>query len=205
MNSKAERQPAGEPQVQVTVKETRGGWLSFSRSFGGEMGRKAKERRDDIVIMALGITLGLICALFPWYIFFNQEKFGVRAVKFQGGGQQVSEPMSLSPQPQLVGKPMNLDEVPIMQLDLLATGTLPDRDDEVATPSLADQPFPADEVKYDLVHVANGRAMIADEEGLWVVQVGSRLPDQSRVAAIEQRDGKWVLVTTSDRVVELVR
>ena len=38
--------------------------------------------------------------------------------------------------------------------------------------------------------------MIEDDAGLWVVQPGSMLPDSSRVAAIEQRDGKWVLVTT---------
>lgn len=165
--------------------------------------RKAKERRDDIMVMALGVTLGLICALFPWYIFFNQEKFGVRAVKFEGSGRQVSQPMSLSPQPELVGRPMILDEVPIMQLDLLATGTLPDPDEETGLPDLAEQPFPADLVKYDLVHVANGRAMIADDVGLWVVQVGSRLPDQSRVTAIEKRDGNWVLVTSNDRTVVL--
>jgi hypothetical protein len=36
-----------------------------------------------------------------------------------------------------------------------------------------------------------------------VVQRGSRLPDNSRVAGIEQRDGKWVLVTSADRVIEL--
>ncbi len=45
--------------------------------------------------------------------------------------------------------------------------------------------------------------MIEDSDGLWVVQRGSQLPDASRVAAIEQRDGRWVLVTTHDKVVEL--
>ncbi|TPO11857.1 hypothetical protein FJ980_04530, partial [Mesorhizobium sp. B1-1-5] len=42
---------------------------------------KSADRRSDFVIAALGITLGLICALFPWYIFFNQEQFGVQAIK----------------------------------------------------------------------------------------------------------------------------
>ena len=42
-------------------------------------------RRSDLTVAALGITLALICALFPWYIFFNQDQFGVRAMKFQGG------------------------------------------------------------------------------------------------------------------------
>ena len=50
-----------------------------------KLNRKA-DRRSDFVIAALGVTLGLICALFPWYIFFNQEQFGVRAIKFGGTG-----------------------------------------------------------------------------------------------------------------------
>ena len=45
--------------------------------------------------------------------------------------------------------------------------------------------------------------MIEDSDGLWVVQRGSQLPDASRVAAIEQRKGRWVLVTSNDTVVEL--
>ena len=29
---------------------------------------KKRDRRSDLTVAALGITLGLICALFPWYI-----------------------------------------------------------------------------------------------------------------------------------------
>ena len=45
--------------------------------------------------------------------------------------------------------------------------------------------------------------MIEDDAGLWIVQRGSTLPDSSRVSSIEQRDGKWVLVTSTDQVIEL--
>jgi hypothetical protein len=45
--------------------------------------------------------------------------------------------------------------------------------------------------------------MIEDNSGLWVVQTGSTLPDSSRVKSIEQRAGKWVLVTNTDRVLEI--
>ena len=61
---------------------------------------------------------------------------------------------------------------------------------------------PGDEAQFRLVHVANGRAMIEDEAGS-AVQTGSTLPDLSRVASIEQRKGKWVLVTSTDRVIAL--
>jgi hypothetical protein len=56
-----------------------------------------------------------------------------------------------------------------------------------------------------MVHVANGRAMIEDDAGLWIVQRGSILPDSSQVSSIEQRNGKWVMVTSTDQVIELSR
>jgi hypothetical protein len=167
---------------------------------------KEGKRTSDLTIAALGITLGLICALFPWYIFFNQEKFGIRAMKFQGGGAPVTGPIAVGPQPERVGAPMNVDEVPMLDLDLFATGTTKKADDdeqEAAPPSVEEQPFPAEIPQFRLVHVANGRAMIADEAGLWVVQRGSVLPDSSRVMTIEQRGGNWVIVTSDDRVIEM--
>jgi hypothetical protein len=163
-------------------------------------------RASDLVIAALGIALGLTCAFFPWYIFFNQEKFGIRPMKFEGGGSGASGPVSVGPQPQRIGAPMTVEDVPIMQLDLFSTGALPEDeggDGGKRAPGLDEQPFPGDVPQFRLVHVANGRAMIQDDAGLWVVQAGSMLPDSSRVAGIEKRDGKWVLVTSTDRVVEL--
>ena len=101
---------------------------------------------------------------------------------------------------------MTVEDVPIMQLDLFSTGTLPDKTEDGGSGTRArprPAAFPADDAQFRLVHVANGRAMIEDDTGLWVVQPGSMLPDSSRVAGIEKRDGKWVLVTSTDRVVEL--
>ena len=160
---------------------------------------KKADRRSDFVIAALGVTLGLICALFPWYIFFNQEQFGVQAIKFggtgtnsgrEGGGVVTSR-----------SAPLTAKDLPNTSIDLLATGTVQDE----ATPAQppGDQPFPADVAKFRMVHVANGRAMIEDDAGLWIVQRGSKLPDSSIVSSIEQRGGKWVLVTSTDQVIEL--
>ena len=161
--------------------------------------KKESSRRSDFVVAALGITLGLICALFPWYIFFNQEQFGVQAIKFGGtgtnsgraGGGVVAERSA----------PLTAKDVPAANLDLLATGTVQDD----PNPAPAEQPFPADATKFRMVHVANGRAMIEDDAGLWIVQRGSILPDSSEVASIEQRNGKWVMVTSTDQVIELSR
>jgi hypothetical protein len=62
-----------------------------------------------------------------------------------------------------------------------------------------DQPFPGAS-GFRLLHVSNGRALIEDPSGMYVVRVGSILPDESRLATIEQRDGKWVIVTSNGDV-----
>lgn len=163
--------------------------------------KKQSDRRSDFVVAALGLTLGLICALFPWYIFFNQEQFGVQAIKFGGtgtnsgraGGGVVAERSA----------PLTVKDVPAANLDLFATGTV--QDDANPAPAPDEQPFPADAAKFRMVHVANGRAMIEDDAGLWIVQRGSILPDSSQVSSIEQRNGKWVMVTSTDQVIELSR
>jgi len=161
--------------------------------------KKKDDRRSDFVFAALGITLGLICALFPWYIFFNQDQFGVQAIKFGGSGTNAGRTAGGS-QMENAGAPLTAKDVP-PDVDLLATGTL--QDTTVNPPGVDEQPFPADVGKFRMVHVANGRAMIEDDAGLWIVQRGSKLPDSSIVSSIEQRGGKWVLVTSTDQVIEL--
>lgn len=180
----------------------------FGRSDAtGSAPRYHEGRRSDFIIAGLGIALGLTCALFPWYIFFNPDKFGVRAMKFSGGGSnQQSIPLGMGEPPQRIGAPMSAEDIPPMKLDLFATGSLrPDKDGEVGIPGVQEQPFPGPKINFNLVHVANGRAMIEDDAGLWVVQRGSVLPDSSRVVSIEQRAGNWVVVTSYDEVLKLSR
>lgn len=163
---------------------------------------------SDVIIVGSGLALAVGCALFPWYVFFNQEKFGVQAMNFTGNEAGNTMPSDLVYAPERVRRQLNPGEIPMLGLDLLSTGTLPGKDDPAGgSVPLSDQPFPGDrrKVAYSLVHVANGRAMIEDEDGLWVVQKGSRLPDASRVASIEKRDGVWVLVTDADRVIPMAR
>lgn len=161
-----------------------------------------RNRRSDLTVAALGVTLGLICALFPWYIFLNPEEFGIRALRFFGDGTyEMGEVVPIAPQPQRVGAPSEAEPIPPEKLDLFATGTTPAADEKPAEP--ATQPFPAAPAHYRVVHVSNGRAMLEDEGGLFVVSRGSVLPDNSKVAAIEQRGGKWVLVTDAGGVIAI--
>ncbi|PSJ60683.1 hypothetical protein [Pseudaminobacter soli (ex Li et al. 2025)] len=168
---------------------------------GSEGARKA-DRRGDLIIAGMGITLGLVCALFPWYIFFNPDKFGVQALKFGGDGHGGRRPVA-SISHRLAGNDFPSDDIAALdKIDFFPTGTLPDKDERVAVPN---QPFPVVEMPYRMVHAVNGRALIEDEAGLWVVQPGALLPDNSRVASIQQRAGKWIMVTSADKVVELSR
>ena len=64
-----------------------------------------------------------------------------------------------------------------------------------------DQPLPAS-TGFRLMHVANGRALIEDARGMYIVRVGSVLPDNSRLATLEQRDGAWVIVTSNGDVIK---
>jgi len=163
---------------------------------------KKAGHRSDLVIAGLGVALGLICALFPWYIFFNQDQFGVQAIKFGGKGSNAGRSV-VEARPG-GGTPVAEQDIPAGALDLFSTGTLqakPESADEA--PGLDQQPFPSEATKFRLVHIANGRAMIEDDAGLWIVQQGSVLPDSSVVKSIEQRKGRWVLVTSTDRVIEV--
>jgi hypothetical protein len=166
---------------------------------------KAPKISSDMVIGGLGIALGLVCALFPWYIFMNPEKFKLEGYHFSGSPQAAHSASSNS-RPARIGDAMKLPETSQGALDIFPTGTVPDPGTKKSASDEKDQPFPGDtpkEPEFNLIEVANGRAMIEDADGIWVVKVGSPLPNDSRVASIEKRGGNWVLVTTAKDVVPL--
>lgn len=160
-------------------------------------------RTGDFIVAAFGIALGLLCAAFPWYIFMNPEQFGVRAVQFEST-KLGDQPIYLGDLSERVGAPSTSTETLAAELDHFPTGTTRragDSGDEESVP-LEKQPFPGEGGAFSLVFASHGRAMISDDTGMWVVQLGSMLPDSSRVARIEQRGSKWVLVTSNDRTLE---
>jgi hypothetical protein len=192
-----------EPGAAIASETEGGGFLARFRRRGAARVAAPRTRRSDLVVAGLGIALGFGCALFPWYIFFNQDKFGIRAMKFAGNRDQVA-PISMGDQGLRDGPPTPADLLPATRLDLFATGTV-ESDAEPELPDVEAQPFPGPPVEFRMVFASAGRAMIADDSGMWVVQRGSILPDNSKVASIEQRDGHWILVTSARRVIELSR
>ncbi|MBC7311910.1 MAG: flagellar protein [Rhizobium sp.] len=162
---------------------------------------------SDRVLGAIGVALACAAAFFPWYVFFNEEKFGVRVADWErtrdlpeGPGRNV---FSVSPLAMVDKDDDGGGESTGTQVDPLITATVSKLGAEKpAGDEMPEaQPFPG-RSGFRLLHVANGRALIEDSSGMFMVRVGSILPDNSRVATLEQRDGKWVIVTSTGEVYE---
>ncbi|MFN7010740.1 MAG: flagellar protein [Allorhizobium sp.] len=171
--------------------------------------KPARQRRrvstTDRVLGLTGVALACAAAFFPWYVFFNEEKFGIRVADWgrtrdlpEGPGRNV---FSVSPLAMVDKDDEGSGESSGTTVDPLVTATVsklgaekPASDDMPQA-----QPFPG-RSGFRLLHVANGRALIEDNSGMYMVRVGSILPDNSRVATLEQRDGKWVIVTSTGEV-----
>jgi len=159
----------------------------------------------DAVLVGVGVGLAAAAATFPWYVFMHQDQFGYAAVRFEQArpDSDLSGPF-YTPRVQWRPRPATAEDLASLPLDHVATGTVVGSID-FDTPGQGPQtqPFPGSPPSFTLVHVTNGRAMISDVNGFFVVERGSVLPDSSRVVSIDNVDGKWRLKTSRDQVVEL--
>ena len=159
----------------------------------------------DAILVGVGVGLAAAAATFPWYVFMNQDQFGYAVVKFDPTPTEsdLSGPFYTS-RVQWRPRPATPQYLEALALDFAATGTVVGSiDRDRPDPRQETQPFPGSPPSFTLVHVAKGRAMISDANGFFVVERGSVLPDNSRVVSIENADGKWVLRTSRDQLVEL--
>jgi hypothetical protein len=186
----------------------------------GEPIRIEKERpssgdemdRVDMALSATGVALALFAAFFPWYVFFNHDKF---TPKYGDLVQHMRRDLPiLSPRPVFSVSPsasININErppgmaMPLPRgLDDITTATIPseqtDRPRTGAEDAAMEQPLPGAASSYRLLHVAGGRALIEDAGGVYMVGVGETLPDNSKLTAIEQANGQWVVTTSAGRV-----
>ena len=158
--------------------------------------RKKKFWTADRVIGWSGAMIALAAAFFPWYVFVNEDKFGLEALR-----AMVSDDAAVpSRRSTLEGNTNGIPERKSAKAqieDSIVTGTVP----AVEEPSsdteqvLPEQPFPAARRGFRLLKVIKDQAMIEDATGIYVVHKGDVLPDRTKVAELEERDGKWVLVT----------
>lgn len=166
---------------------------------------KKRGLMTDRMLAALGITLAGAAAFFPWYVFFNEDKFGIHVAAIDHTRDlppmAPRNVMSVSPLAMINKNRDQLKPPPVLPLDALTTATVSKLGAErEADPAAKEQPFPA-AGGFRLLHVANGRALIEDSAGMYMVRVGSILPDQSKLATLEQRDGQWVIITSKGEVV----
>lgn len=153
----------------------------------------------------VAISLATLAALFPWYVFFNADKFGVSGEM----GDHTRDLPHTGPREVFSVSPMaminrNKDDSLMIELppDPLTTATVSNKgkerqSDNGAAPT--DQPFPG-KANFKLLHVANGRALIEDSSGLYMLKVGSILPDESKLTKIEKRDGEWLIESSSGAI-----
>jgi hypothetical protein len=159
----------------------------------------------DRWLVASLIGFSMLCAAFPWYVFFNQDKFGVNVAGWEGlrnirqirpagdGGIGAMRDPLLEESEQALGSQIETDR--------LTTATVPSTQsgNNIAAPAFEDQPFPGGK-EFRLLHVANGRALIENGSGIFLVQIGSKLPDNSRLASLRLRSGKWEIVTSAGMI-----
>jgi hypothetical protein len=159
---------------------------------------------SDTILGACGLLMAVGAAFFPWYVFMNQDKFTV-----VDGGPKIIRDLMEKPAPNFVQvSPMAIPDASDTALstksaDPLTTAAIP----KVGAPDLLDAEAPAQEQpfpqrSFKLLHASNGRALIQDPTGVYLVRVGSSLPDQSRLATIEERNGKWVIITSAGTVID---
>jgi len=163
---------------------------------------KRQARRTDKILALTGIGLAAAAAAFPWYVFFNEEKFGIRIAGWEQLDNLPAD--SAARRPFAVSTAMPAPENRSMepkQVDNITTATVSSlgQEKDKAPPMQELQPLPG-RSGFRLLHVANGRALIEDDNGMYMVQVGSILPDETRLATVEKRGGKWVIITSSGEI-----
>ena len=160
--------------------------------------------KGDRLFMVTGFALAAAAALFPWYVFFNQDSFGVSPMDW-GDTRDLPELPSAS---MVSVSPLAIPDekdgsVAAQPFDPITTATVGDVTPDEGSLSLpggdSGKTLPEAQ-RYKLLHVANGRALIEDSSGVYLLQVGSALPDNSKLATMEKRDGKWVIITSSGEV-----
>lgn len=164
-------------------------------------GRRRTTFHDRAMTIA-GLLLAGASAIFPWYVFFNEGKFGINVAEGDRMRDLPNWParnvFSVSPLALANRTPPEIKpDVPVDPLTTATVSSLGKEEDKGAPAE--EQPFPG-KSSFRLLHVANGRALIEDTSGMYVVRVGSILPDESRLATLEQRDGQWVIVTSKGEV-----
>ncbi|MCA1403817.1 flagellar protein [Ensifer sp. IC3342] len=157
----------------------------------------------DKFLAAIGLAMAAFATFFPWYAFVHQGEFSMPRL-WQGTTRDLPErpgPDVVSVSPQAM---KDMDSDTAAAVDRLTTATVPGLGEVPGSGQAEagmDQPFP-EQSGFKLRHVVNGRALIEDASGMYIVRVGSILPDNSRLATFQERGGRWVMITSRGEIYE---
>ncbi|WP_141168452.1 hypothetical protein [Pararhizobium mangrovi] len=159
-------------------------------------GRKGLLTGEAVLTLA-GFALAALAAFLPWYAVIGGHGLGIR----NDGSLRLSGNDHAS---DLRGTP-GIDRLrheasaAIPSLDPMTTAAIPElkpmREPHAnVAGDDPDQPFPPR--PFHLVHVAGGQALIADSQSLYLVSIGSELPDGSRIDRIDRAKDGFSIVTS---------
>lgn len=153
----------------------------------------------DRIVGWSGAVIALVAAFFPWYVFVNEDKFGLEALRqiVSGDAAPPSRTSSLDNASNRAVERPRVAALPRSE-DNLVTGTVPAVEEDASSAEnvpMPEQPFPSAPRDFRLLKVIKDQAMIEDATGIYVVHKGDVLPDRTKVAGLEKRSGKWFLVT----------
>jgi len=184
---------------------------SSTKDRQGHPGKKPAQGRPkrrllsgDRVLTLLGFAVAGCAALLPWYAVVGGHGLGIR----NDGLLRLS-----GHKDEMAGYGVNGSIRPFgAQADVarasgdfadLSTGAIPEIQHGIERAKRndkpQDQPFPGR--AFRVVHIVNGQALIADNGGMYLVGVGSRLPDNSTLKSFTEKDGRWAVVTSEGEVI----
>jgi hypothetical protein len=154
----------------------------------------------DRVIGWSGVGIAMMAAFFPWYVFVNEDKFGLEYIRQMVSGDPAIPARKDALDAASEGIPGRDLKAELPPADKIVTGTVAAPDESQSDGEEPQtQPLPAAPREFRLLKVIKGQAMIEDSTGIFVVRQGDILPDQSKVSDLEEQDGKWVLITDAGK------
>lgn len=172
--------------------------------------RKKELLNFDILLTIAGLGLAASSAFLPWYVLLNQEKFTVQRFAYtqesQGSNGWPGRMFVNEKNTALQGMGNTDRSMLELEPDMLTTASIEEQEEPEPTkePSAEQtsniaQPFPAQR-SFKLIHVADNRALIQDMSGLYVVKVGSVLPDNSTLSKLELTENGWLMITSDGEI-----
>lgn len=159
----------------------------------------------DYILSVIGLCLGTFAALFPWHVYLHPESYGPPRMTFSRDGVIPREEIIAQVPLEAGQTASSLSEVrtatgiepPPVKVDPVTTGKV-DRS-TIRTVGVEEQPYPGNGKSFTVLAVDGARALVGDADGVYLVRVNSRLPDDTTAEAFREDDRGWYIVTSGGK------